>query len=91
MVTLLDYLPEARIILDEPVRGRDTFRLLDEETAGIFSNFLEKGVILPKEQEILLGVQELEEQIWARRPWSLSFLAKTPKGFNPTHTLNPAL
>ncbi|MCL6590279.1 MAG: transcription-repair coupling factor [Firmicutes bacterium] len=87
LVTLLDYLPEARIILDEPVRARDNYRANCEEIAGILSNFLEKGVILPKEQDLLLGVQELEEKIWARRPWSLSILAKTPKGFDPTHTL----
>jgi transcription-repair coupling factor (superfamily II helicase) len=87
MFTLLDYLPDARIILDEPVRGRDSYRLNEEETAGIISNFLDKGVILPKEQEIFVGLNELETKIQARRPWSLSLLAKTPKGLNPSHTL----
>lgn len=87
MVTLLDYLPGARIIMDEPVRGQDAYRSLEEERANIFSNFLEKGVILPREQEILIGSNKLEALIWARKPWSLSLLAKTPKGVTPEHTL----
>jgi transcription-repair coupling factor (superfamily II helicase) len=87
LVSLLDYLPNARIILDEPVRGRDTYNSLMEETASILGNFLEKGVILPKEQEMFMNVSELEEAIWAKKPWSLSLLSKTPKGLSAAHTL----
>lgn len=87
MVSLLDYFPEARLILDEPIRGREAYRIMEEETAGIISNFLEKGVILPREQEIFVNLEDLEKQIWNGKPWSLSLLAKTPKGLNPTHTL----
>jgi transcription-repair coupling factor (superfamily II helicase) len=87
LVSLLDYGPDARIILDEPVRGRDFYRNLEEEHANIFTNFLEKGVILPKEQEIFLPLHDLETVIWSRKPWSLSLLAKTPKGINPSHIL----
>ncbi|MGE5604791.1 MAG: transcription-repair coupling factor [Bacteroidota bacterium] len=87
LVSLLEYMDDARIILDEPVRGRDSFRLISEETVSTFENFLEKGVVLPKEQEIFLSLEELENRIWPKRPWSLSLLAKTPKGMAPTHTL----
>lgn len=87
MTTLLEYMPDAHIILDEPVRGQDVYRSLEEEYANTFSNFLERGVILPREQEIFIGANELEARIWARKPWSLSLLAKTPKGVNPDHTL----
>ncbi len=87
LVSLLDYLSDARIILDEPVRGRDSYRLISEETAGIFENFLAKGVVLPKEQEIFLSLEELENRIWSKRPWSFSLLTKTPKGLAPVHTL----
>ena len=87
LVSLLEYMSDARIILDEPVRGRDSYRLISEETKGIFENFLEKGVILPKEQEIFLSLEELESRIWPKHPWSLSLLAKTPKGIAPTRTL----
>ncbi len=87
MVTLLDYLPDSRIILDEPVRGQDTYRNLQEEHANIYSNFLERGVILPREQEIFVNSNGLEALIWARNPWSLSLLAKTPKGVIPAHIL----
>ena len=86
LVTLLDYLPHCRIILDEPVRGREAFRANVEETAHIFSNFLEKGVVLPREQEVFIGLEELEKKIWSRRPWSISLLAKTPKGLGAAHT-----
>jgi transcription-repair coupling factor (superfamily II helicase) len=58
-----------------------------EETAGVLGNFLEKGVILPKEQEMLIGTTELEEILWSKKPWSLSLLAKTPKGLPAAHTL----
>lgn len=87
LVTLLDYLPGARVILDEPIRGRDSYHSLMEENASIMSNFLEKGVILPKEQEILLDPADLEKAIWVKKPWSISLLAKTPKGLSPDHTL----
>lgn len=87
LVSLLEYMGDARIILDEPVRGRDSYRLISEETAITFENFLAKGVVLPKEQEIFLSLEELENRIWPKHPWSLSLLAKTPKGITPTHTL----
>ncbi len=87
LVSLLDYMANARIILDEPVRGRDSYRLISEETLSIFENFLEKGVVLPKEQEIFLTLDELENRIWSKSPWSFSLLSKTPKGLAPTHTL----
>ena len=86
LVSLLEYMSNARIILDEPLRGRDSYRLVSEETAGIFGNFLEKGVVLPKEQEIFLSLEELENKIWAKHPWSFSLIAKTPKGLVPVHT-----
>jgi transcription-repair coupling factor (superfamily II helicase) len=87
LVSLLDYLQDTRVILDEPVRGRDTYHSLIEETTSVLSNFLEKGVILPKEQEMLIGIDELEASLWGRKPWSLSLLAKTPKGLPAAHTL----
>lgn len=92
LVTFFDYLPDCRIILDEPVRGQDVYRGLEEETASIIGNFLEKGVILPREQEMLISLAELENRIWPRQPgshhpWSLSLLSKTPKGSPPVHTV----
>ena len=87
LVSLLEYMDGARIVLDEPVRGRDSFRLISEETAGLFENLLEKGVVLPKEQEMFLSLEELEGRIWSKHPWSFSLLTKTPKGMAPTHTL----
>jgi transcription-repair coupling factor (superfamily II helicase) len=87
LVSFMDYLADARVILDEPVRGRDSYHSLMEETAGVLVNYLDKGVILPKEQEMLMGVSELEEILWAKKPWSLSLLAKTPKGLPAAHTL----
>lgn len=86
LVSFLEYMGDARIILDEPVRGRDSYRLISEETASTFENFLAKGVVLPKEQEIFLSLEELENRIWPKHPWSLSLLTKTPKGIAPTHT-----
>jgi transcription-repair coupling factor (superfamily II helicase) len=87
LVSLLQYLPNAQVILDEPVRGLEAFRSLEAEKAEILSNFLEKGVILPKEQEMFISVAEIEKEIWSRKPCSLSLLAKNPKGHPPKHTL----
>jgi transcription-repair coupling factor (superfamily II helicase) len=87
LATLLDYLPKARLILDEPVRGREAFRALEEETVSYIGNLLEKGVILPKENELFLNEAELTTRLWSKKPWSLSLLAKTPKGLEPLHTL----
>lgn len=81
LVSLLAYFPEGRIILDEPVRGLDAYRHLEKETAEILGNFLEKGVILPKEEELFISASQLEQEIWAKRPWSVSLLAKNPKGY----------
>lgn len=87
LATIFDYMPEAKVILDEPVRGRESYRLFFEEIIGVFGNFLEKGVVLPKEQEIFLTLEELENRIWPKRPWSFSLLAKTPKGLAPARAL----
>jgi transcription-repair coupling factor (superfamily II helicase) len=87
LAPFLDYLPEARFILDEPIRGREAFRAVEEETANYIGNLLEKGVILPKENELFLDEAELTERLWSKKPWSLSLLAKTPKGLEPLHTL----
>jgi len=81
LVSLLDYQPKARIILDEPVRGRDVYRSLEEERAGILGNFLEKGVILPKEEETFFSFDTLEREILKRKPWAMSLLANNPKGY----------
>ncbi len=88
LVSLLDYLEDTYIILDEPVRGYEAYRSLEEEHVNILANFLERGVILPKEQEFFLNSQELDKAIWTRKPWSLSLLAKTPKGIVPRNVLN---
>ncbi len=91
LVTLPDYLPGCRVILDEPVRGRDAYRLKEEETATIYANFLEKGVVLPKEQEIFAGLDELDGKLGAGKPWAFSLLAKTSKTFIPDRTLTLSL
>ena len=87
LVTLFDYLPQVKVILDEPIRGKDAYRNLAEETANILGNFLEKGIILPKEEEIFCDLELLEKKLWQSKPWSISLLAKTPKGLTPQHTL----
>ncbi len=87
LVTLFDYLPKLRVILDEPVRGKDSYRTFLEETADTYSNFLEKGVILAKEHEIFLPPGELEKKISKTKPWFFSLLNKTPKGFQIDHIL----
>lgn len=81
LVSLLEYLPEGRVILDEPLRGRDGFSTLEQETIEIISNYLEKGVILPKESENFIGLGDLEREIMAKEPWYYSLLAKNPRGY----------
>jgi transcription-repair coupling factor (superfamily II helicase) len=85
LVSLLDYLPKARLILDEPLRGREALMAIENEKALTISNLLEKGVVLPKENEMFLAVKSIEAIIAKRKPWSLSLLAKTPKALEPEH------
>jgi transcription-repair coupling factor (superfamily II helicase) len=60
---------------------------LEDETASIIGNFLEKGVILPKEEEAFLSFTQLDQEIQARKPWSISLLAKNPKGYSTEEVL----
>jgi transcription-repair coupling factor (superfamily II helicase) len=87
LVSLLDYLPNARLILDEPLRGREALLALEMENATIISNLLEKGVILPKENELFLTEKMIETTIGRKKSWSLSLLSKTPKTMEPSHVL----
>jgi transcription-repair coupling factor (superfamily II helicase) len=85
LVSLLDYLPKARLILDEPLRGREALMALETENAATISNLLEKGVVLPKENDLFVAVNKVEGEIAKRKPWSLSLLSKTPKVMEPEH------
>jgi transcription-repair coupling factor (superfamily II helicase) len=87
LVSLFDYLPEARLILDEPLRGRDALQSLEAENTSIIGNLLEKGVILPQENELFLAEKTIEAVISSKKPWSLSLLAKTPKTMESRHIL----
>lgn len=86
LVTLFEYMPNCRIVLDEPVRGLSSYNAQTNEIAEIMANFLEKGVILPEENKIFMESGELENKIIAHSPLMLSQLEKIPDDFKVEKT-----
>ena len=79
------YFAGAKIILDEPLRGEEYLRQVEMEEAKLLSDLLERGMILPEEQQMSLPCLGLVSQTMARDPFCLSVLVKTLKGHSPRH------
>ena len=79
------YFAGARIVLDEPVRSQEYLETVEMEEAKLLADLLERGSILPEEQQVYLGGQDLVAATMAANPLSLSVLAKSIKGHSPRH------
>jgi len=74
------YLPDALLVLHEPVRGSEYLRSLEEENARILGGFLERGLILPEETRLYLSLSEIQAGLTAQAKLHLSTLNRTLKG-----------
>ncbi len=80
LVPLWTYMSDALLILDEPVRGSEYFRALEEENARMFGGFLERGLILPEETGLYMTFPELQLTLAKHSALQLSALNRTIKG-----------
>ncbi len=78
------YLEDAFLILDEPVRGSEYLRSLEEENARMLGGFLERGLLLPEETELYLSQAALQSLLAKRSALQLSALNRTLKGTSLT-------
>lgn len=79
LVNFLEYLPGALIFLDEPARGEEHLRHQGMENEKMVSGFLERGVILPEEGDLLETAEKLIAYIHRRSSLHFSTLARPVK------------
>ncbi|HEX2954093.1 MAG TPA: transcription-repair coupling factor, partial [Bacillota bacterium] len=87
LVNFLDYIPGAFVFLDEPARGEELIRHQGLEYAKMVSGFLERGVVLPEEGEILEDAEKLITNIHRRSSLHFSTLARPVKSGVPHRSL----
>lgn len=80
LVPFWAYLPDALLVLHEPVRGSEYLRSLEEENTRIIGGFLERGHLLPEETRIYLSLNEIQASLAARARLHLSTVSRTLKG-----------
>ena len=80
LVPFWTYLEDACLVLDEPVRGSEYLRSLEEENARMLGGYLERGLLLPEETELYLTLAELQSLLAKRSALQLSALNRTLKG-----------
>lgn len=88
------YLPDALVVIDEPVRGTEYLRALDEEYSRTISSFLEQGLLLPEESELYISAAGLQAGIARIALLQMSAVARALKGtgdcYSTTLPLRPA-
>ncbi len=87
LVPFWEYLTEGLVILDEPVRGREYLRALEEENARSIGGFLERGLILPQEIDLYLTLSDLQSSLAQNSILQISSLGKTLKGIEPDRNI----
>ncbi|MGQ9780325.1 MAG: transcription-repair coupling factor [Bacillota bacterium] len=85
LVPALAYFTGTKLILDEPVRSMEYLETVELEEAKLLADLLERGAILPEEQQLYLTGHELVSLTMAARPLCLSVLVKSIKGYPPRH------
>src|SRR5690554_3219549 len=77
------YMDQALLILDEPVRGSEYLRALEEENSRALGGFLERGLILPEEIELYNPLSRIQTELGRRSILQFSVLARALKGTDP--------
>ncbi|NLZ43659.1 MAG: transcription-repair coupling factor, partial [Clostridia bacterium] len=94
LVPFWSYLPEALVVIDEPVRGTEYLRVLEEEQSRTISSFLEQGLLLPAETCLYIPAGELQGAIARIALLQISVVARALKGtgdyYGTTLPLRPA-
>ena len=78
------YMDQALLILDEPVRGSEYLRALEEENSRALGGFLERGLILPEEIELYNPLSRIQTELGRRSVLQFSVLARALKGTDPS-------
>lgn len=94
LVPFWSYFPEALVVIDEPVRGTEYLRVLEEEQSRTLSSFLEQGLLLPAETGLYIPAAELQGAIARIALLQMSAVARALKGtgdyYSTTLPLRPA-
>ena len=88
------YLPGALVVIDEPVRGTEYLRVLEEEHSRTLGSFLDQGLLLPEEADLYITAAELQRAMARVALLQLSAVATALKGtgdyYGTTLPLRPA-
>lgn len=87
LVTLLDYMPEALVFLDEPVRIQEYGQAAEREIAEAIMANIERGFALKDELEIFAGYDEIMNVIEYHDTISMVMLPTQSKGQRPERTV----
>ncbi len=82
-----EYMPDATIVIDEPVRGSEYLRVLEEENARTIGSFLERGLLLPEETALYIPSTELLAVLGKKALVQLSVVARALKGTGSHHSM----
>lgn len=80
LLSIVDYMPGALVIIDEPSRVQEHAEAVELEFRESMKARLEKGYILPKQADILFSVNQIMGRLGKGKLLLLSTMA--PKGFD---------
>ncbi|NLY91483.1 MAG: transcription-repair coupling factor [Firmicutes bacterium] len=80
LVPFWTYLPDALLVLHEPIRGSEYLRSLEEENTRMLGGFIERGLVLPEETALYLSFDEIQAFLAQKAIVHLSTLNRTLKG-----------
>ena len=82
------YMDRALVVLDEPVRGSEYLRALEEENSRTLGGFLERGLLLPKEINLYYNLADLQNGLRQLSSIQFSVLARSLKGTDLVNTIS---
>lgn len=85
--TLLDYIPDALVWLDEPVRIQEYAQGTERETAEAIMAHVERGLALREEHAMFAGYEEVMGQLFQHDLVSLAMLPKTIRHQRPSRSV----
>lgn len=88
LVPFWAYLPDALLILHEPVRGSEYLRSLAEENARTLGGFIERGLVLPEETALYLSCDEIQGFLAQQAKVHFSTLNRALRGSKVTATIS---
>jgi len=81
-----EYMPNTAIVIDEPVRGSEYLRVLEDEYSRATGGFLERGLLLPEETTLYISSTELQAVMGKIALLQLSVVARALKGTGFHHS-----